>query len=166
MNNFLLPPLMQNFGLSAPTLGLNQIEGFTPVQEFTDANGVKWQLVKSSFDSSIDIPDPKNLQVLDYWNHDFPGIKTKLYIYVVEGIKQPRVETEQPTHILFQWFSQLFVPAFTPQMITDREWLKANVYAAPVTNTRLSKLNALCRVNEIKQEQTETDLLKVNELKA
>ena len=31
-------------------------------------------------------------------------------------------------------------------MITEQEWLKANVYAAPVVNARLGKLNAICKL--------------------
>ena len=132
-----------------PTLGLTQIEGFQPVQEFTDETNTKWTLVKSYFDSTVDVPDPKSMQVVDFWNHKFVGLKEdkQLFVYVIEGIRQPRVETEQPSRVLFQWFSQVNVKDFTPQMITDREWMKANVYAAPVVNGRVSKLCAICHVN-------------------
>jgi len=130
------------------TLGLNQIEGFTPVAEFTDESNTPWRLVKEASNSTVDVPDPKSLQITDYWNHEYPGLKSKLYCYVVEGIKQPRVETEQATRVLYQWFSPVFIPTFTPSMITEKEWLKANVYAAPVISARLSKLNALCKVKE------------------
>lgn len=151
------------------TLSLNQIEGFTPVQEFTDETNTKWTLVKSSLDSTIDIPDPKTLQIVDFWNHEFPNLKTKLYVYVVEGVRQPRVETEQPSRILYQWFSPVFVPTFTPQMISDKEWLKANVYAAPVVNARVSKLNAICHIKGSEVSYGNVDvsndkLLKVDEL--
>lgn len=151
------------------TLSLNQIEGFTPVQEFTDETNTKWSLVKSSLDSTIDIPDPKTLQIVDFWNHEFPNLKTKLYVYVVEGVRQPRVETEQPSRILYQWFSPVFVPTFTPQMISDKEWLKANVYAAPVVNARVSKLNAICHIKGSEVYYGNVDvsndkLLKVDEL--
>jgi len=151
------------------TLSLNQIEGFTPVQEFTDETNTKWSLVKSSLDSTIDIPDPKTLQIVDFWNHEFPNLKTKLYVYVVEGVRQPRVETEQPSRILYQWFSPVFVPTFTPQMISDKEWLKANVYAAPVVNARVSKLNAICHIKGSDVSYGNVDvsndkLLKVDEL--
>lgn len=151
------------------TLSLNQIEGFTPVQEFSDETNTKWSLVKSSLDSTIDIPDPKTLQIVDFWNHEFPNLKTKLYVYVVEGVRQPRVETEQPSRILYQWFSPVFVPTFTPQMISDKEWLKANVYAAPVVNARISKLNAICHIKGSDVSYGNVDvsndkLLKVDEL--
>ena len=151
------------------TLSLNQIEGFEAVKEFVDKTNTKWSLVKSSADSTIDIPDPKTLQIVDFWNHEFPNLKTKLYVYVVEGIRQPRVETEQPSRILYQWFSPVFVPTFTPQMISDKEWLKANVYAAPLVNGRVSKLNAICHIqNPIssndQQIQNTDKLLKVEEL--
>lgn len=154
--------------LGAPqvTLRLNQIEGFEPVKEFTDESNTPWKLVKAASNSTVDVPDPKQLQIVDYWNHEFPGLKNKLYCYVVEGIKQPRVETEQATRILYQWFSPVFVPTFTPQLITPREWLKANIYAAPILNIRLSKLNALCRTVEATATHPEEEdkLLQVEEL--
>ena len=128
-----------------PTLGLNQIENFEPVQEFTDTSNVKWQLVKAAGNATVEIPNPKAIQITDYWNHAFLGINSKIYVYVVEGIKQPRVETEKPTRVLYQWFSTVFVRQFSPQMITDREWMKANVYAAPMQDARLSKLYAICK---------------------
>lgn len=156
-----IPPL-------APTasLGLNQIEGFQPVQGFVDETNTRWTLVKAASNSTIDIPDPKTLQVLDYWNTEFPGIKTKLYVYVVEGVKPPRVETEQPTRVMYQWFSTRFVREFAPQMITEREWLRANVYAAQIVNARMSKLRAICHIANGAQPVPEQNdnLLKVEEL--
>jgi len=149
-NTPLLPnpmPGMANMPQARATLGLNQIENFDPVQEFVDESNTPWRLVKASSNSTVDVPDPKSLQVVDYWNHEFPGIKSKIYCYVVEAIRQPRVETEQATRVLYSWFSTVFVPNFTPAMITEAEWLKANVYAAPVVNARVSKLNALCKVS-------------------
>ena len=129
-----------------PTLGLNQIENYEPVPEFVDSCNVRWQLVKAAGNATVEIPNPKNIQITDYWNHAFVGINSKIYVYVVEGIKQPRVETERPTRVLYQWFSTTMVKQFTPQMITDREWMKANVYAAPMQDSRVSKLYALCKV--------------------
>lgn len=150
-----------------PTLGLNQIENFDPVQDFTDSSNVKWQLVKAAGNATVEIPNPKNIQITDYWNHAFIGINSKIYVYVVEGIKQPRVETERPTRVLYQWFSTVFVKQFTPQMITDREWMKANVYAAPMQDSRLSKLYALCKVKtengEVPTPVTNDSLIKVEE---
>lgn len=146
------------------TLGLSQIQGFVPIKDFTDANNTKWQLVKSSDDSTVDVPDPKSLQITDYWNHEFPNIKSKIYVYVVEGIRQPKVETEQPTKVMFQWFSTLWVPTFTPQMITEKEWLKANVYAANYIDTRTSKLNAICKISMPTDSEDEDKLIKVDEL--
>ena len=153
---------------SRAVLGLTQVEGFAPVQSFADSSGVQWVLSKASSDSTRDVPDPKAVQITDYWNHEFPNIRQKVYVYVVEGIRVPRVETEQPSKILYQWFSSIFIPKFDPTMITDREWLKANVYTASLSDTRLSKLNAICKVkvNEIVQETKpeEEALLKVEEL--
>lgn len=170
-NNYLLPnPLsLSAMPVIKNTLQLNQVEGFAPVREFVDETNTRWTLVKEASNSTVDVPDPKSMQILDYWNHEFPGIKSKLYIYVVEGVKQPRVETEQPTKVLYQWFSPVFVPTFTPAMITDKEWLKANVYAAPVVNGRVSKLNALCHVSTMTNtpEQSPPDtnqLLQIEEL--
>lgn len=145
-----LQPLLQNpFGAAQSviqTLNLTQIDKFEMVKSFRDDTNVEWTLVKQSSDSTVDIPDPKTIQVLGYWNHAFPGIKDKIYIYVVEGIRRPRVDTEKPTLVLYQWFSSVFVPNFTPDMITQREWLKANVYAAPILDARVSKLHALCKI--------------------
>lgn len=167
-NDFLLPNPLTTFVQSRNTLNLNQIEGFTPVDKFTDETNTEWSLVKSSSDSTVDIPSPKSMQIMDYWNHEFPNLKTKLYVYVVEGVRQPRVETEQPTKVLYQWFSTVFVPTFTPTMITEKEWLKANVYAAPVVNSRVSKLNAICHLdsntNEPIQSKAEEKLIHVEEL--
>lgn len=151
------------------SLGLNQIEGFTPVERFIDDTNTEWTLAKASSDSTVDIPDPKTLQITDFWNHEFPKPlkNTKLYIYVVEGIRQPRVETEQPTRVLYQWFSTTRIMDFTPAMISDKEWLKANVYSAPVISARVSKLNALCQVPSdslTKTSATEDKLIKVEEL--
>ena len=151
------------------SLGLNQIEGFTPVNKFVDDSNTEWTLSKASSDSTVDIPDPKSLQITDYWNHEFPKPlkNTKLYIYVVEGIRQPRVETEQPTRVLYQWFSTTRILDFTPAMISEREWLKANVYSAPVVNARVSKLNALCQVPSDFQNtstKSEDKLITVEEL--
>ena len=163
-NNTLIPsplgvPQVRNM------LGLNQIEGFKPVEKFTDDLNTHWTLVKSSADSTVDVPDPKSLQIIDYWNHEFPNLRSKLYVYVVEGIRQPRVETEQAARILYQWFSTVLVPTFSPQMITDREWLKANVYAAPLVNSRVSKLKAICKIDsDLPTSSTDDKLIKVEEL--
>lgn len=172
-----------NFGLGGQTLipsaslspiapravlGLTQVEGFAPVQSFADSTGVQWILSKASSDSTRDVPDPKNVQITDYWNHEFPNLKQKVYVYVVEGIRVPRVETEQPSKVLYQWFSSIFIPRFDPTMITDREWLKANVYTASMGDSRLSKLNAICKIDSSKpvvEAKPENDaLLQVEEL--
>ena len=166
INNLIPSPLGSLNKQVVSTLGLNQISGFQPTQKFKDETNTEWTLVKCSSDSTVDIPDPKSMQIVDYWNHEFPNIKSKLYIYVVEGIRQPRVETEQASRILYQWFSTVYVHTFTPQMITDKEWLKANVYAAPIINGRVSKLCALCKVSGDVNSQvpTEDKLIDVSEL--
>ena len=150
-------------------LGLTQVEGWEPVQSFADSSGLQWVLSKASSDSTRDVPDPKSVQVTDFWNHEFPNIKQKVYVYVVEGIRIPRVETEKPSRILYQWFSSIFIPRFDPTMITDKEWMKANVYTTAMGDTRLSKLNAICKqkgaVQQTKEaELVEEPLIKVEEL--
>lgn len=151
-------------------LNLTQIEGFQPVQKFTDDTNTEWTLVKAFSDSTVDVPDPKSMQIVDYWDHKFVGLKddVPLYVYVVEGVRQPRVETEQPSRIMFQWFSKVYVKDFNPQMISEREWYKANVYAAPVLNARVSKLNAICKtrggVQTNASEPQEEKLIRVDEL--
>ena len=153
----LLPNYFNNAVPSMQSLGLNQVEGFAPVNDFVDESNTHWTLAKAASNSTVGIPDPKSLQIVDFWNHAFPrkDLQNKLYVYVVEGIKQPQVPTEQPTKVLYQWFSPVFVPQFTPQMISEQEWRKANVYAAPVVDARISKLNALCKVQAGAQTETE-----------
>ena len=161
----LLPNYFQQAPGQAPlqmqTLSLNQVEGFEPVRSFRDQSNTEWTLVKAASNSTVGIPDPKTLQITDFWNHSFPrkDLASKLYVYVVEGIKQPQVETERPTKVLYQWFSPIFIPNFTPQMISQREWLKANVYSAEVVDARVSKLNALCKVSAEQQAPAESDSL-------
>lgn len=166
LNTTLNNTLISNPFLTKSSLKLNQIEGYVPVESFIDDSNTKWVLVKSCFDSTRDIPDPKTIQVIDQWNHVFPGLKSEIYVYVVEGIRSPRVETEQPTRVLYQWFSPVMVKNFSAQMITENEWLKANVYAAPIIDVRTSKLNAICRITNTEPEVKEdnTQLLKVEEL--
>ena len=162
-SNALIPNnIFQPNNLLTGTLCLSQIEGFEPVSEFTDSAQTKWHLVKSAFNSCIEIPNPKNVQIVNYWNHAFPNLKENVYIYVVEGIKQPTVETERPSRIMYQWFSIKNIPSFMPSMITDLEWKKANVYGAEIADTRVSQLYALCKIsNNTPIEETNTDLIKV-----
>ena len=162
-------PLIKNPLLSQPmppiqTLMLNQLEGFEPVPEFTDSSNVKWILAKSASDSTRDVPDPKTVQVTNCWNHEFPAkLSPKIYVYAVEAVRLPRVSTEQPSMLLYQWFSTVQID-FNPSMITDREWMKANVYAAPIQDTRMSKLLAICKMQapaagETQQTPVEEDKL-------
>lgn len=159
-NTNLIPDFRKNLN----TLNLTQIENYQPVEAFTDSNGSQWKLVKSASNSCIEIPDPKSVQVVNYWNHIYPNLNNpKVYLYVVEGVKQPRVETERPTRILYQWFSLIGLTEFTPQMISDAEWLKANVYASAIVDNRVSILNALCRTNLQPNETNKSELIKINE---
>lgn len=138
----------------AANLGLRQIQGFEMVDNFKDAYGKTWKLVKRSTDNSVEIPDPQYLQVTDYWCHEVPGSNGKIFCYVVEGIKHPRDDGSQKMIVLYQWFSTTFNKSFTPQMISQPEWHKANVYSTDLIDSKLSKLYALCKTpqNEIQPE--------------
>ena len=133
---------------------LRQIQGFEMVDNFKDAYGKTWKLVKRSTDNSVEIPDPQYLQVTDYWCHEVPGSNGKIFCYVVEGIKHPRDDGSQKMIVLYQWFSTTFNKSFTPQMISQPEWHKANVYSTDLIDSKLSKLYALCKTpqNEIQPE--------------
>ena len=141
INPGLLASIYQAQG--APSLNLTQIDGFQPAQEFTDGNGITWRLVKDARSGMSEIPNPQGVNVTDYWNHEIPGSKGKVYLYVVEGIRAPKTNREAPCRILYAWFSTVNQPAFAPGMIRPQEWLVANVYAAAVGDARLSKLQAL-----------------------
>lgn len=133
------------------TLGLRQIQGFDMYESFKDADGKTWRLVKRSTDNTVEIPDPQYLQVTDYWCHEMPNSNNKIFCYVVEGIKHPRDEGSQKMVVLYQWFSTNFNKNFTPQMITQTEWHKANVFTTDLVDSKVSKLYALCKT----QQQTE-----------
>lgn len=171
MQNSLIPQsiLGVNNILNSGTLALNQIDGFEPVTDFIDASNTKWHLVKSAFNSCIEIPNPKALQIVNYWNHIYPNLSEQVYIYVVEGIKQPTVETEKPTRILYQWFSLKNIQNFLPTMITEQEWRKANVYASDMVDTRMSQLLALCKIESdvpvVDAKQETSELIKLGKKK-
>lgn len=134
-----------------PSLQLTQIDGFEPTAEFTDSNGTRWQLVKSANSGMSEIPDPQSVNITDYWNHEYPGSNGKVFIYVVEGVRVPKTNRETACNVLYAWFSTVDNKNFTPQMIKQSEWLMANVYASAITDSRVSKLKALCRVEEQQQ---------------
>lgn len=127
------------------SLGLRQIQGFDMVDSFKDADGKMWRLVKRSTDNTVEIPDPQYLQVTDYWCHEMPNSSGKIFCYVVEGIKHPRDDGSQKMVVLYQWFSTTFNKSFTPQMITQTEWHKANVFTTDLVDSKVSKLYALCK---------------------
>lgn len=65
VNSMLANPFAQQVAqLQKASLGLTQIEGFPPVQDFVDDANTKWSLVKSASDSTVDIPDPTKLKAL------------------------------------------------------------------------------------------------------
>lgn len=153
MNN-ITPDYINNlYNQNLPSLQLTQIDGFEPVQQFTDSSGQTWKLIKSANSGMCEIPDPRNLNIVDYWNHDHPGSNGKIFIYVVEGVRIPKTTRETACKVLFMWFSQVNNKSFTPQMIKPNEWLIANVYAAEITDSRISKLKALCKYEENNQVQ-------------
>lgn len=174
--DYLSTPLYNNFGVGqnnqtiqpnpqgnipfnkneVQSLGLRQLMNFNVIPSFTDSDGKTWRLVKSANDSSVEIPDPRFVQVSDYWVHEFPNTSGKVFLYVVEGIKQPRNTGERPVRVLYQWFSTKCVMTFNPQLITQNEWLRANVYTAPITDSRLSKLSALCGIEMPTDDTTNT----------
>ena len=129
-------------------IGLTQFKDLNMPQCFTDDNGTKWKLAKSSKDSSVEIPDPAMVTLTRWWNHVHPLSNGKVYIYVVEGIKRPRIESENSVMVLYQWFSTANRSNFTPNDITAAEWYNANVYTANIIDSRISQLRALCGMNQ------------------
>lgn len=129
-------------------IGLTQFKDLNMPLSFTDDNGTKWKLAKSSKDSSVEIPDPAMVTLTRWWNHVHPMSNGKVYIYVVEGIKRPRIESENSVMVLYQWFSTANRSNFTPNDITPAEWYNANVYTANIIDSRISQLRALCGMNQ------------------
>ena len=129
-------------------IGLTQFKDLNMPQSFTDDNGTKWKLAKSSKDSSVEIPDPAMVTLTRWWNHVHPLSNGKVYIYVVEGIKRPRIESENSVMVLYQWFSTANRSNFTPNDITTAEWYNANVYTANIIDSRISQLRALCGITQ------------------
>ena len=107
--------------------------------------GTTWTLVKSASSGMGEIPDPAAINITDYWNHEYPGSNGKVFLYVVEGIRLPKTQRETACRVLYAWFSTVGEKGFTPQMIRPGEWLTANVYAAGITDARVSKLHAICK---------------------
>lgn len=129
-------------------IGLTQFKDLNMPLTFTDDNGTKWKLAKSSKDSSVEIPDPAMVSLTRWWNHVHPLSNGKVYIYVVEGIKRPRIESENSVMVLYQWFSTANRSNFTPNDITAAEWYNANVYTANIIDSRISQLRALCGISQ------------------
>ncbi|MBR4759156.1 MAG: hypothetical protein IK078_03275, partial [Lachnospiraceae bacterium] len=68
------------------SLKLTQIEGFNPPKSFVDSTNTEWTLAKAATNSTVGIPDPKTVQIVDCWNHKFPreGLSQDVYVYAVE----------------------------------------------------------------------------------
>lgn len=157
MNNINTDYINNLYSQNLPSLQLTQIDGFEPVQQFTDSSGQTWKLIKSANSGMCEIPDPRNLNIIDYWNHEHPS-SSKIFIYVVEGVRAPKTTRETACKVLYMWFSTVNNKSFTPQMIKPNEWLTANVYAAEITDARISKLKALCKYDESQQVQQITNI--------
>ena len=162
MNNLYTAPnlnsnLISNQIQPKVPIGLTQFKDLTMPQSFIDSSGVNWKLAKSARDSSVEIPDPNLVSLTRWWNHVHPSSNGRVYIYVVEGIKKPRIETESPVMVLYQWFSTCNRPNFTPQDITAPEWYNANVYTSSIIDSRVSILNALCSTEQPKQSQSQSE---------
>ena len=158
MNNINTDYINNLYNQNLPSLQLTQIDGFEPVQQFTDSSGQTWKLIKSANSGMCEIPDPRNLNIIDYWNHEHPSSNGKIFIYVVEGVRAPKTTRETACKVLYMWFSTVNNKSFTPQMIKPNEWLTANVYAAEITDARISKLKALCKYDESQQVQQTTNI--------
>lgn len=158
MNNINNDYINNLYNQNLPSLQLTQIDGFEPVQQFTDSSGQTWKLIKSANSGMCEIPDPRNLNIIDYWNHEHPSSNGKIFIYVVEGVRAPKTTRETACKVLYMWFSTVNNKSFTPQMIKPNEWLTANVYAAEITDARISKLKALCKYDESQQVQQTTNI--------
>lgn len=158
MNNISPDYISNLYNQNLPSLQLTQIDGFEPVQQFTDSSGQTWKLIKSANSGMCEIPDPRNLNIIDYWNHEHPSSNGKIFIYVVEGVRAPKTTRETACKVLYMWFSTVNNKSFTPQMIKPNEWLTANVYAAEITDARISKLKALCKYDESQQVQQTTNI--------
>ena len=50
-------------------IGLTQFKDLNMPQSFTDDNGTKWKLAKSSKDSSVEIPDPAMVTLTRWWKY-------------------------------------------------------------------------------------------------
>lgn len=142
-------PLNSNLigNISKTPIGLTQFKDVNMPIEFTDNTGVKWRLAKSAKDASVEIPDPSMVALTRWWNHVHPSSNGKVFLYVVEGIKRPRIDSENAVMVLYQWYSTNNRPNFTPNDITAPEWYNANVYTANIVDSRISLLQALCGVN-------------------
>lgn len=151
LNNATVPviPAMTSPFNTAQSLELTQIEDYEPVKHFRDSAGIDWSLVKDSRDSCCEIPDPNAINITDFWNHEYPNTGSKIYIYVVEGVKLPKTAREKSCNVLYCWFSRKCDKNFTPKMITPSEWLMANVYASSCNDSRISKLKALCKIQDV-----------------
>lgn len=152
--------LIQNTAALPPRapIGLTQFHDLDMPQNFIDNSGISWKLAKSAKDSSVEIPDPSMVALTRWWNHVHPASNGRVYLYVVEGIKKPRIETEAPVMVLYQWFSMCNRPNFTPQDITSAEWYNANVYTASIVDSRTSILNSLCG-SDSKQDKPQQETI-------
>lgn len=113
------------------TLYLRQIKGFEPPKQMRINESV-WTLRKDARDSSVDIPNPQQIQWIGGDIVQCHNASSETYIYYAYGIKQPRANTyEKPVNVLFVWFNDKQVAQFNPSIISDSDWMRANVYTSP-----------------------------------
>ena len=63
MNNIYAPPVIPSNAIDfkpnyQSSLDLRQLKDYQITSEFTDSLNNRWKLVKSAYDSSVEIPDP------------------------------------------------------------------------------------------------------------
>jgi hypothetical protein len=138
---------------------LSQLKGVEPVKEITTDDNITFKLVKSAFDSSIGIPDPTQVFFTDAWCKEYPNTNGSVWCYCCQGIKRPSSNTEKPTLVLYTWFSTQGDPSFNPSTITRDDWLRACVYAYPLSNHRNAIFNGLCGVSSAPKQSFEESLI-------
>ena len=166
----LIPNPVQNLNAPAYSIGLTQMEGFSPIKQFRDSTNTDWVLKKASDDPTMGVPDTRNIQWVDAWCAQHPDKRfSKVMVYIAEGVCMPRIETEKPMRIMFQWCSLTKVQGFNPSMVQDKDWLRANIYTAALPDARASQLYALCQCGGQAQapqqvQQQEEPLIKMSDL--
>lgn len=138
---------------------LSQLKDKDPIKEIVDDLGIHFKLVKSAYDSSTSIPNPALVYFFDWWDKEYPGTNGQVYCYACMGIKRPVTDTEKPSLVIYTWYSTVGDKNFTPASITQQEWLRANVYAAPLPEWRMPIFNTLCGIKQTPEQSLEDTLI-------